>query len=244
MADLPEIISYYMSKRRIALDQEAKTKPMMDNHCSKNHPLFNQTVIQNGKIILRPNNKAFHPSVQAQCKLKGQKFRMSEKSREVLRRMMNKESKYFENCDEKKMEGNEYGLESSGKNQDLKGERLGTTFADERSSKIFERFSNSKLFGSFEGGRPSRLIMREGHPQLPTDGNIKRQALADTSITIKKGPKGHLLSLKNLVNDIDFKNSSKGLISEKVRNNSCLSAQNTNEQIKKAKPKAGTSDHK
>jgi len=44
-----------MDDRDVALDPHSKLKPIMDNRCSKNHPLYNPTVIHNGKIILSAN---------------------------------------------------------------------------------------------------------------------------------------------------------------------------------------------
>jgi len=51
---LAEIIRIYESNRKEALDPNVQGKPMMNNRCTRDHPLYNQTVINKGKIILSP----------------------------------------------------------------------------------------------------------------------------------------------------------------------------------------------
>ena len=165
-ADLPSIINFYMQRREQALDAEAKTKPMMNNKCSKQHPLHNQTVVHNGKIILKPNLAAVHPSLQAQARMRNLKFRMSQKSRKVIKKMNLKEQEYFDTLPLKTQDyTTSYGIrEQPHQNKDLDEVSLSVQIQPKKEHRATSGKKGNTLFSSFNGGRPSRLIMKEGHP--------------------------------------------------------------------------------
>lgn len=108
---LSDIIALYAKKRQESLDPSDKLKPVMNNECSQSHPLYNPTTIHKGRIILKPNLEAVHPSIEACRKKKLAKFRMNHNSKILLQKMKDQDEQYFTSVANSQAGSfNEYGL--------------------------------------------------------------------------------------------------------------------------------------
>lgn len=52
--DIPDIVDFYKTRHHLCQDMHHEGKPIFNNRCSKNHQLFNPTIITRERIILNP----------------------------------------------------------------------------------------------------------------------------------------------------------------------------------------------
>ena len=101
IADLAQIIQIYESNRKEALDPKSEGKPVMNNRCSRDHPMFNQTVVHKGKIILSPKSSADEQFEMLTCssvhrRRHFEKFKTNKKSAAIVKNLIKQDKSYFQ----------------------------------------------------------------------------------------------------------------------------------------------------
>lgn len=101
---LQDIIEFYSGNPQQALNPAAQGKPAMDNKCSKNHGLYNQTVILKGRIIL-PRKDELYKNRRLLSKFN--KFRSGNQTNKILEMLKKKEEAFFKKSYSKAKENEE-----------------------------------------------------------------------------------------------------------------------------------------
>jgi len=120
----------------------------MDNKCSRAHPLFNQTAVHIGKIILSPKDGPKH----CHTKPAFNQFRASKFNSRILKQTENLDKQYYST------------LTSTL-----------PTVNDQDDSAPKKKEADKSLFKNSCITRPSRAIMREAYPKLDKTGVLRRQ---------------------------------------------------------------------